>query len=246
MAEETGTVGKSPDWEAVRAEYEGREFLPSLICRRHGITLSQLRYRRECEGWFSARARPPRRDDLVARMLKVLDRQIRQLETAVSEPIDKQTNILATQVKTLDKLIEMGVVADGVVGPLTLAAAGTADGARAINDLCDRRLGFLGRLSTFSTFGRGWTRRVAAIRKAALEMAPAAALPSLLQRRTIMDVLTGYKTYIVAAFMLLAGLAQLLGVELPALEGSAAGNLMLEALAIIFLRKGLKGDIGRA
>ena len=56
-----------------------------------------------------------------------------------------------------------------------------------------------------------------------------------------MTILTGYRTYIVAAFMLLAGLAQVLGVELPALDGGSAGSLILEALAIIFLRKGLKG-----
>ena len=61
-----------------------------------------------------------------------------------------------------------------------------------------------------------------------------------------MDVLAGYKTYIVAAFMLLAGLAQILGVDLPTLDGGSAGNLMLEALAILFLRKGLKGDLGKA
>ncbi len=61
-----------------------------------------------------------------------------------------------------------------------------------------------------------------------------------------MDILAGYKTYIVAAFMLLAGLAQMLGVELPALDGGAAGNLVLEALAILFLRRGLKRDIGKA
>jgi hypothetical protein len=46
--------------------------------------------------------------------------------------------------------------------------------------------------------------------------------------------------------MLVAGLAQLLGVDLPALEGGSEGNLMLEALAILFLRRGLKGDIGKA
>lgn len=139
----------------------------------------------------------------------------------------------------------LGVAADGIVGPLTLAAISKASSVSAINDLCDRRLGFLGRLSTFSTFGRGWTSRVADIRQAALGMAPAGA-PSTAQRRTLVEMLTGYKTYIVAAIMLLAGVAQLLGIDLPALEGNAAGNLMLEALAIIFLRKGLKGDIGRA
>ncbi|MBF0680892.1 MAG: hypothetical protein IR164_18350 [Devosia sp.] len=99
---------KPPDWDAIRLEYEGREFLPAVICKRHGITPAMLRYRRQCEGWLSARARPPRQDDLVARMIKVLEKQIRQLEKAVNDPIEKQANVLATQVKTLDKLIEMG------------------------------------------------------------------------------------------------------------------------------------------
>ena len=61
-----------------------------------------------------------------------------------------------------------------------------------------------------------------------------------------MDILSGYKTYITAGFMLLAGLAQVLGVDLPALDGGSAGHLIMEAFSVIFLRKGLKGDIGRA
>lgn len=130
------------------------------------------------------------------------------------------------------------VAADGEIGPVTLAAVEAADPKRLVNDLCDRRLGFLRRLASFSVFGRGWTRRVAAIRAAALADVK---IPSSMQRRTIMTMLSGYRTYIVAAFMLVAGLAQVLGVELPALDGGTAGSLILEALAIIFLRKGLKG-----
>lgn len=102
------TAERIVPWDEVRAEYEGRLFLPEIICRRHGITPAQLRYRREVEGWLSANARVVRQGDLVARMLKVLDKQIRQLEKAVDEPIDKQANVLSTQVKTLEKLIGMG------------------------------------------------------------------------------------------------------------------------------------------
>lgn len=135
----------------------------------------------------------------------------------------------------------LGVSADGEVGPVTIVAAGSGDTRRLINALCDRRLGFLERLATFAAFGRGWTRRVAAIRVAAL----AAENKSLsMQRRPSMDILSGYRTYIVAAFMLLAGLAQILGVDLPALEGGASGSLILEALAVIFLRKGFKTETG--
>ncbi|MBN9332697.1 hypothetical protein [Devosia sp.] len=97
-----------PDWVSIREEYEGRLFLPTVICRRHGITAAQLRYRREMEGWLSARARVPKQADLVARMLKVLDKQIRRLEAAVDEPIDKQVKALSESVKTLDTLIKNG------------------------------------------------------------------------------------------------------------------------------------------
>lgn len=97
-----------PDWASIREEYEGRQFLPTVICRRHGISVAQLRYRREMEGWLSARASVPKQADLVARMLKVLDKQIRTLEAAVDEPIDKQVKALADSVKTLDSLIKQG------------------------------------------------------------------------------------------------------------------------------------------
>lgn len=133
----------------------------------------------------------------------------------------------------------LGVAADGEVGPVTLAALRAADLARLVNDVCDRRLAFLNGLSTFAVFGRGWTRRVGDIRAAALADLKTF---SSMQRRTIMTMLSGYRTYIVAAFMIVAGLAQVLGVELPTLDGGSAGSLILEALAIIFLRKGLKSD----
>jgi hypothetical protein len=97
-----------PDWETIREEYEGRLFLPSDICRRHGISQAQLRYRREIEGWLSSRKRAPRRDALIARMLRVLEKQIKTLEDAVDEPIDKQVNALGTSVKSLDLLIKNG------------------------------------------------------------------------------------------------------------------------------------------
>ena len=147
---------------------------------------------------------------------------------------------------------ELGVALDGQVGPLTLGAVEAYWSRRGlgalIGALCDRRLGFLNRLSTFAVFGKGWTTRVASVRKAALAAAGTAQNPStnINDWRTIMDILNGYKTYIVALFMLLAGLAQMLGIDLPALDGNSAGHLIMEALAVLFLRKGLKGDIGRA
>lgn len=147
-------------------------------------------------------------------------------------------------IKALQAIV--GVVADGQIGPLTLAAIGQRSGASLVAALCDQRLGFLQRLSTFSTFGRGWTARVASVRKAALAVAGNSLEIQNPQRKTIMDILNGYKTYVVAIFMLLAGVLQMLGMDLPSLDGSSAGHLVMEALAVLFLRKGLKGDIGRA
>jgi hypothetical protein len=59
-----------------------------------------------------------------------------------------------------------------------------------------------------------------------------------------MHDLRGYRTYIVAAAILVPALAQMAGVDLPSLEGQSAGQLLLEGLAIVFLRKGLKSAGG--
>lgn len=64
----------------------------------------------------------------------------------------------------------LGVTADGHLGSLTLDAATTADPAKIINAICDRRLLFMRHLRTWRTFGKGWSSRVAHVRKAALAM----------------------------------------------------------------------------
>lgn len=53
--------------------------------------------------------------------------------------------------------------------------------------------------------------------------------------------LVGYRTYLIAAAMILAAVTQLLGVDLPSFDGQSAGDLLMQAFAIIFLRKGMKG-----
>lgn len=69
----------------------------------------------------------------------------------------------------------LGVSADGAIGSTTLAAARAANPAEAIAALTRARLGFLHRLSTWRVFGRGWSRRVAAIERASLALAGAPA-----------------------------------------------------------------------
>jgi len=52
--------------------------------------------------------------------------------------------------------------------------------------------------------------------------------------------LDGFKTYLIAAAMILAALSQLIGVDLPSFDGQSAGHLLMEGLAIVFLRNGMK------
>lgn len=74
----------------------------------------------------------------------------------------------ARAAKFLQKIA--GVPADGIIGAQTLAAVGRNDAAAIITRLCRDRLAWLKRLKTFSTFGRGWTRRVNEVQEAALSM----------------------------------------------------------------------------
>lgn len=144
----------------------------------------------------------------------------------------------------------LGVRADGIIGVLTRSATRAALGkhgaAKIIQMLCARRMSFLRRLKIFATFGRGWSRRVASVERAALSIAGTTKIKETQPRRPIMDILTGYKTYIVGVLMLVAGIAQMAGVDVPGFSGQTAGQLIFEGLAVVFLRKGLKSDIGNA
>ena len=54
-----------------------------------------------------------------------------------------------------------GVADDGVIGPVTLAAVARASPADLVLLFNAERLDFYSKLSTFDSFGRGWSRRVA-------------------------------------------------------------------------------------
>lgn len=63
----------------------------------------------------------------------------------------------------------LGVPQTGSMNQATLEAAKKNSGAWA--QLCDKRLGFLKRLGTWTTFGKGWGARVADVRKRSSELA---------------------------------------------------------------------------
>ena len=64
-----------------------------------------------------------------------------------------------------------GVADDGIIGPKSLEAIQSCDPKETADALCDMRMDFLKRLSTFSTFGKGWTTRVSDVKARALTMA---------------------------------------------------------------------------
>jgi lysozyme family protein len=65
----------------------------------------------------------------------------------------------------------LAVPTDGMIGPRTLKAAAMSEPGVVIDNLCRERVDFLARLSTYKTFGRGWTRRVNEVEVQAREMA---------------------------------------------------------------------------
>ena len=70
----------------------------------------------------------------------------------------------------------LGVKTDGIVGIATLQAAKTArDKAAVARKACELRRSFLRGLKTFSTFGKGWMRRVAEVEAHSVALALAAA-----------------------------------------------------------------------
>lgn len=65
----------------------------------------------------------------------------------------------------------LGVSSDGQIGPGTMAAAAKADAIKTIKSMCAKRMSFLRGLGIFSTFGKGWTSRVARVEAESVSMA---------------------------------------------------------------------------
>lgn len=64
----------------------------------------------------------------------------------------------------------VGVTADGFIGPGTLKAVAAMPAADIIDRYSSVRMKFLESLSTWTTFGKGWGRRVEEVKTAALRM----------------------------------------------------------------------------
>lgn len=75
-------------------------------------------------------------------------------------------------IKVLQRIL--GLEDDGKIGPETLRAVQRRAPDDLVKDICDERLRFLKKLKTWPVFGKGWGRRVAEVKSAALIMAQGA------------------------------------------------------------------------
>ena len=75
---------------------------------------------------------------------------------------------ISRAIKVLQKLV--GAPVDGKIGTQTITLVNKTDAKKLINAIYDERLAFLQSLSTWSTFGKGWGRRVKEGRALALSM----------------------------------------------------------------------------
>jgi lysozyme family protein len=130
----------------------------------------------------------------------------------------------------------LGVAVDGRIGPITLAAIAVRDASALVGAMSAARLAFLTRLSTFPVFGRGWTRRVEAVRTAALKLAAAPPAKPLNPQETDMDLT---KTFLASrtiwanlvGFFALA--LSFMGFDTAGLDKSALTENLLQAIAAV-------------
>ena len=64
----------------------------------------------------------------------------------------------------------LSITVDGQIGPATLRALEAANPREVATAVCEARLAFLQSLSTYATFGKGWSRRVSEVETVSFNM----------------------------------------------------------------------------
>ena len=141
------------------------------------------------------------------------------------------------------------VKADGKAGPKTLKAARVAARIPAIKRACANRMGFLQGLLTFTTYGRGWSRRVAEVEAVSVSMAAAEvglgiAREALLTEAQQASTAAGRQNKATAAPVTAAGGITLTDMPAPML-GALAAMLALAAF-ILWLKSAHNRNRARA
>ncbi len=99
------------DWDAVRLDYvQGAMTVPEIE-DKHGVTRTQLYWRRARENWPRRNAGHASRATLIKRLMKLLEKQIAELEDDMAKPdrtiSDKEVALLGNLTRNLEKLTEL-------------------------------------------------------------------------------------------------------------------------------------------
>ncbi|MBX3537397.1 MAG: glycoside hydrolase family 108 protein [Chelatococcus sp.] len=131
----------------------------------------------------------------------------------------------------------LGVSRDGLIGPVTLRAAGTTEPTALIERYSALRLAFLGRLPTASVFGNGWRKRIAAVQRNALAMASSAAPDPLSSKNEEYGQMGNLRTILLSRpiWANLVGLASIMlslaGLDTTGLDTAGFSDALLQVIA---------------
>lgn len=109
----TGDDGLSRpvDWDAVRADYVDGPLTVTAVEQKYGITRTQLYWMRDKKGWPRRNAGHASRATLIKRLMKLLEKQIAELEDDMAKPdrtvSDKEVALLGNLTRNLEKLTEL-------------------------------------------------------------------------------------------------------------------------------------------
>jgi len=100
-----------PDWAAIKADYLADRTTIDEICAHHGISKKRFHRRRSAECWPRRRNKGlPFRADLIARMVHLVEHQVRRLEARADDQgtaTDKEVAQMSSLARTLEKLMEL-------------------------------------------------------------------------------------------------------------------------------------------
>ncbi len=111
-------------WARVKADHDTRAFTQVQLSEKHGVTLSALKYRARRDLWAPRyRSKSVDRPMIIARMFRVLELQVLNLETEMNDMAqtaqrsgDKEVSLLGKLASNLDRLMDLDARADGKPG----------------------------------------------------------------------------------------------------------------------------------
>lgn len=109
MIDDLRAAPRARDWATIRDAYENGNDTIATICATFEVTKGALEYRMRKDHWILRSARyASMRSLMVARIYRVLDRQVQWLETLeLNQQSEKEARALSIIVKTLENLTDM-------------------------------------------------------------------------------------------------------------------------------------------